>query len=230
MSNTVCFITCRGTPGTMSPESTEAPLISKVEQRSPTARPFVAQTPTVPQPSTSQTSTIPPTASPSHMELSPEPMSQSPAMKRNILQLNMESNSVLLPHCEQALEESTNVISGSLVVSLPFSDPLDVLWRGPGSDASPILTPRGRNGWLCNMPPLISTNRSAPSLNLEVNSKTRLVSSKLRASWICLPVLHPLCKFCWDQLRHVKDLDPPSAALEGAPQGLRSPAAEPPEV
>ena len=33
-----------------------------------------------------------------------------------------------------------------------------------------------------DMPPLISTNRSAPSLNFEVNSKMRLVSSKLRAS------------------------------------------------
>ena len=78
-------------PGTMSPESTEpteAPCISKVEQSSSTACPSVAQTPTVPQPSTSQTSTIPPTASPSHMELSPEPMSQSRAMKRPLEQIS----------------------------------------------------------------------------------------------------------------------------------------------
>ena len=34
-------------PGTMSPESTEAPFIPEVEQRSSTARPSVAQTPTV---------------------------------------------------------------------------------------------------------------------------------------------------------------------------------------
>ena len=75
-------------PGTMSPESTEAPFISKVEQSSSTARPCVAQTPTFPQPSTSQTSTIPPTASPSHMELSPEPVSQSRAMKRPLEQIS----------------------------------------------------------------------------------------------------------------------------------------------
>ena len=75
-------------PGTMSPESTEAPFISKVEQSSSTARPSVAQIPTVPQSSTSQTSTIPPTASPSHMELSPEPMSQSRAMKRPLEQIS----------------------------------------------------------------------------------------------------------------------------------------------
>ena len=73
-------------PGTMSPEFTEAPFISKVEQSSFTARPSVAQTP-VDLHSTSQTSAIPPTASPSHMELSPEPMSQSRAMKRPLEQI-----------------------------------------------------------------------------------------------------------------------------------------------
>ena len=66
--------------GTMSPESTEAPFISKVEQSS--------QTPIDPQSSTSQTSAIPPTASSSHMELSPEPMSQSRAMKRLLEQIS----------------------------------------------------------------------------------------------------------------------------------------------
>ena len=76
------------TPGAMSPEPTEAPFISKVEQSSSTARPYVTQPPTVPQSSTSQTSTIPPTASPSHMELSPEPMSQSRAMKRPLEQIS----------------------------------------------------------------------------------------------------------------------------------------------
>ena len=70
------------TPAAMSPEPTEAPFIPKVEQSSSTARPSVTQPPTVPQSSTSQPSTIPPTASPSHMELSPEPMSQFRAMKR----------------------------------------------------------------------------------------------------------------------------------------------------
>ena len=75
-------------PGTMSPESTEAPLISKVEPSSSTARPSVVQTPIVPQSSTSQTSAIPPTASPSHVELSPEPMSQSRAMKRPLEQIS----------------------------------------------------------------------------------------------------------------------------------------------
>ena len=75
-------------PGKMSPESTEAPFISKVEQSSSTARPSVAQTPTVPQPSTSQTSTIPPTASPSHMEFSSEPVSQSRAMQRPLEQIS----------------------------------------------------------------------------------------------------------------------------------------------
>ena len=76
-------------PGTVSPESTEAPFISKVEQSSSTARPSVAQTPIDPQSSTSQTSAIPPTASPSHMELSPEPMSQSRAMKRPLEQISL---------------------------------------------------------------------------------------------------------------------------------------------
>ena len=75
-------------PGLMSPESTEAPFIPKVEQSSSTARPFVAQTPTVPQSSTSQTSALPPTASPSHMELSQEPMSQSRVMKRPLEQIS----------------------------------------------------------------------------------------------------------------------------------------------
>ena len=75
-------------PGTMSPESTEAPFISKVEQSSFTAYPSVAQTP-VDLHSTSQTSAIPPTASPSHMELSPEPMSQSRAMKRPLEQISL---------------------------------------------------------------------------------------------------------------------------------------------
>ena len=70
------------TPAAMSPEPTEAPLIPKVEQHSSTARPSVIQPPTVPQSSTSQPSTIPP----SHMELSPEPMSQSRAMKRPLEQ------------------------------------------------------------------------------------------------------------------------------------------------
>ena len=74
------------TPAAMSPESTEAPFIPKVEQSSSTARPSVTRPPTVPQSSTSQPSTIPPTASPSHMELSPEPMSQSRAMKRPLEQ------------------------------------------------------------------------------------------------------------------------------------------------
>ena len=75
-------------PGTMSPESTETPFISKFEPSSSTARPSVAQTPTVPQSSTSQTSAIPPTASPSHVELSPEPMSQFRAMKRPLEQIS----------------------------------------------------------------------------------------------------------------------------------------------
>ena len=70
------------TPAAMSPEPIEAPFIPKVEQSSSTARLSVTQPPTFPQSSTSQPSTIPPTASPSHMELSPEPMSQSRAMKR----------------------------------------------------------------------------------------------------------------------------------------------------
>ena len=74
------------TPAAMSPEPTEAPSIPKVEQSSSTARLSVTQPPTVPQSSTSQPSTIPPTASPSHMELSPEPMSQSRAMKRPLEQ------------------------------------------------------------------------------------------------------------------------------------------------
>ena len=56
------------TPAAMSPESTEAPFVPKVEQSSSTARPSVIQSPTVPQSSTSQPSTIPPTASPSHMD------------------------------------------------------------------------------------------------------------------------------------------------------------------
>ena len=50
----------------VSPESTEAPFIPKVEQSSSTARLSVTRPPTVPQSSTSQPSTIPPTASPSH--------------------------------------------------------------------------------------------------------------------------------------------------------------------
>ena len=74
------------TPAAMSPEPTEAPFIPKVEQSSSTARPSVTQSPTLPQSSTSQPSTIPPTASPSHMELSPEPMSQTRAMKRPLEQ------------------------------------------------------------------------------------------------------------------------------------------------
>ena len=74
------------TPAAMSPEPTEAPLIPQVEQGSSTARPSVTQPPTVPQSSTSQPSTIPPTASPSHMELSPEPMSQSRSIKRPLEQ------------------------------------------------------------------------------------------------------------------------------------------------
>ena len=74
-------------PGTMLPESTEAPFISKVEQSSSTARPSVIQPSTVPQSSTSQPSTIPPIASPSYMELPPEPMSQSRAMKRPLEQI-----------------------------------------------------------------------------------------------------------------------------------------------
>ena len=74
------------TPAAMSPEPTEAPFIPKVEQSSSTARPYVTQPPTVPQSSTSQPSMIPPTASPSHMALSPEPMSQSRAMKRSLEQ------------------------------------------------------------------------------------------------------------------------------------------------
>ena len=45
------------TPAAMSPEPTEAPIISKVEQSSSTARPSVIQPPTVPQSSTSQPST-----------------------------------------------------------------------------------------------------------------------------------------------------------------------------
>ena len=65
------------TSAAMSPEPTEAPFIPKVEQSSSTARPSVTQPPTVSQSSTSQPSTIPPTASPSHMELSPEPVSLS---------------------------------------------------------------------------------------------------------------------------------------------------------
>ena len=68
------------TPAAMSPEPGEAPFIPKVEQSSSTARPSVIQPPTVRQSSTSQPSTIPPTASPSHMELSPEPVSQSRAI------------------------------------------------------------------------------------------------------------------------------------------------------
>ena len=75
------------TPAAMSPEPTEAPFIPKVEQSSSTARPSVIQPPTVPQSSTSQPSTVPQTASPSHMELSPEPMSQSRAMKRPLEQI-----------------------------------------------------------------------------------------------------------------------------------------------
>ena len=75
-------------PGNMSPESTEAPFISNAEKSSSTACPSVAQTHTVPQPSTSQTSTIPPTASPSHMELSSETVSQSRAMKRPLEQIS----------------------------------------------------------------------------------------------------------------------------------------------
>ena len=74
------------TPAAMSPEPSEAPFIPKAEQSSSTARPSVTQPPTVPQSSTSQPSTIPPTASPSHMELSPEPMSQSRALKRPLEQ------------------------------------------------------------------------------------------------------------------------------------------------
>ena len=69
-------------PGTMSPESTEAPFISKVEQSSSTARPsFHSHRHRKPQ-------QIPPTASPSQMELSPEPMSQSRAMKRPLEQIS----------------------------------------------------------------------------------------------------------------------------------------------
>ena len=75
------------TPAAMSPEPTEAPFIPKVEQSSSTARPSVIQPPTVRQSSTSQPSTIPPTASPSHMELSPEPVSQYRAMKRPLEQI-----------------------------------------------------------------------------------------------------------------------------------------------
>ena len=76
------------TPAAMSPEPTEAPFIPKVEQSSSAARPSVIQPPTVPQSSTSQPSTIPPKASPSHMELSPGPMSQSRAMKRLLVETN----------------------------------------------------------------------------------------------------------------------------------------------
>ena len=67
------------TPAAMSPEPTEAPFIPKVEQSSSTARPSATQPSTIPQ-----SSTIPP--QPSHMELSPEPMSQSRAMKRPLEQ------------------------------------------------------------------------------------------------------------------------------------------------
>ena len=74
------------TQAAMSPEPTEAPFIPKVEQSSSTARPSATQPSTIPQSSTSQPSTIPPTASPSCMELSPEPMSQSRAMKRPLEQ------------------------------------------------------------------------------------------------------------------------------------------------
>ena len=81
----------------MSPERTEAPFIPKVEQGSSTARPSVTQPLTVPQSSTSQPSTIPPTTSPSHMELSPRPMSQSRAMKRPLEQTPQpESNRMSL--------------------------------------------------------------------------------------------------------------------------------------
>ena len=73
-------------PAAMTPEPAEAPFIPEVEQSSSTARPSVTQPPIVPQSSTSQPSTIPPTASPSHMELSPEPMSLSRAMKRPLEQ------------------------------------------------------------------------------------------------------------------------------------------------
>ena len=73
-------------PAVISPESTEVPSIPKVVQSSSTTRPSVTRPPTVPQSSTSQSSTTPPTASPSHMELSPEPMSQSRAMKRPLEQ------------------------------------------------------------------------------------------------------------------------------------------------
>ena len=76
------------TPAAVSPEPTEAPFIPSVEQNSSTARLSVTQSPTVPQSSTLQPSTIPPTASPSHMELSPEPMSQSRAMKRPLEQIS----------------------------------------------------------------------------------------------------------------------------------------------
>ena len=68
------------TPAAMTPEPAEAPSISKVEQSPSTARPSVIQPFIVPQSSTSQPSTIPPIASPSHVELPPEPMSQSRAM------------------------------------------------------------------------------------------------------------------------------------------------------
>ena len=49
----------------------------------------------------------------------------------------------------------------------------------PNPDTAKTVQRLLRHG---DMPPLISTNRSAPSLNFEVNTKMRLVSSKLRAS------------------------------------------------
>ena len=75
------------TPAAMSTEPAEAPSIPKVEQSPSTARPSVIQPSTVSQSSTSQPSTIPPIASPSHMNLPPERMSQSRAMKRPLEQI-----------------------------------------------------------------------------------------------------------------------------------------------
>ena len=96
------------TPAAVSPEPTEAPFIPKVEQGSSTARPSVTQPPTVPQSSTSQPSTIPPTASPSHTELSPEPTSQSRAIKRPLEQ-------TLLPESKRmSLGENPSVEHGIL--------------------------------------------------------------------------------------------------------------------
>ena len=97
------------TPAAMSPESTEAPFIPKVEQSSSTARPSVTRPPTVPQSSTSQPSTIPPTASPSHMELSPEPMSQSRAIKRPLEQTSQPESK------RMSLGEDPSVEHGILV-------------------------------------------------------------------------------------------------------------------